>query len=323
MQYCAAHVRRPAFTLVELLVVIAVIGILIALLLPAVQAARESARRTQCSNNLKQIGLGFLNYLDTYKEFPAGGSGADPVRTIVNGGIATGADQAWGWAYQILPFIEQAALWEDTNDAYVKGKALEVYFCPTRRKPIVYEVNHSGSVGPRAQIDYMANHGTRNPATNNDNLLGGSAYDGIVRRSLVANIPRIDTGSVLDGTANTIMAGERGLANNWYAGPAGPENDVFRGGYIAGMGGNGAYLTGGYDETTTVAPIKDRNVAGLPSNGTTIAIGARHFGSAHSAGCQFVLVDGSVRLVRYTVSSEVFRRFVGRKDGLSFNAADL
>src|SRR5688572_27645245 len=93
------------FTLVELLVVIAIIGILVALLLPAVQAAREAARRMQCGNNLKQIGISIHNYHDTYKSFPSG---------WICPSVATGAmavdQESWGWSSLILPFMEQQAL---------------------------------------------------------------------------------------------------------------------------------------------------------------------------------------------------------------------
>ena len=92
---------RTAFTLVELLVVIAIIGILVALLLPAIQAAREAARRTQCVNNLKQIGLGLQNYHDTYKTFPPG---------ILYWQPGGGANQMWGWSALILPQVEQTQL---------------------------------------------------------------------------------------------------------------------------------------------------------------------------------------------------------------------
>src|SRR5687768_15633603 len=109
---------RAAFTLIELLVVIAIIAILIALLVPAVQKVRESASRTQCVNNLKQIGLAFHNHHDSLKAFPMAGNGTN-ARTMSGGLPATFLTQDWGWAYQILPYIEQENLWKNTNDQTV------------------------------------------------------------------------------------------------------------------------------------------------------------------------------------------------------------
>ncbi len=105
--------RRRAFTLIELLVVIAIIAILIALLLPAVQQAREAARRTQCKNNLKQLGLAFHNYHDTYKMFPPAGTAAIAGTPAVRRQMDV--IDAWGWPVRILPGLEQANLFLATS----------------------------------------------------------------------------------------------------------------------------------------------------------------------------------------------------------------
>jgi prepilin-type N-terminal cleavage/methylation domain-containing protein len=169
--------RQPAraFTLVELLVVIAIIGILVAILLPAVQAAREAARRSQCQNNLKNIGLGFLNHESNYKFFPSGGWGytwsGDPDQS--------GERQPGGWAFSILPFLEEEGLrlvgaglapaQKRTELAKQKATPVALYYCPTRR-PARTSYGPEDSVNAAlppgnhvGKLDYAGNGGSNAP----------------------------------------------------------------------------------------------------------------------------------------------------------------
>src|SRR5262245_8192994 len=194
--------RRPAFTLIELLVVIAIIAVLIGLLLPAVQKVRDAANRAKCANNLKQIGLAFHSYHDNYLSLPLAGNGADPVpRVMVGGAPATGKAQTWGWAYQILPYIEQSALWGNPNDDQVKATPVPIYFCPARRGPTVYDTYQNPNIGTatrpagrQAQIDYAASLGT-------DNTKGANA---MTPRN---DVPPVTLQGVPDGTSNTLLIG--------------------------------------------------------------------------------------------------------------------
>ena len=202
---------RQAFTLVELLVVIAVIGILIGLLLPAVQAAREAARRMSCQNNLKNIGLALHNYESTYRVFPAGyqhefgptGSALQP---------ANHKGLAWGAA--MLPQLEQGSLyeainfdvpmWDDVN-RQPRETFLSVFLCPSDTYSANYHVVRDDSVDPVEQYagsSYAANWGPSTDVVNLDDTPLQS--QGVFYRN-----SRTKTRDILDGLSNTLAFGER------------------------------------------------------------------------------------------------------------------
>ncbi len=149
---------RSGFTLVELLVVIAIIGVLVALLLPAVQAAREAARRAQCSNQLKQIALAWQLHHDTHKFYPSAGWG---YKWIGDADRGTGKKQPGSWAFSILPYLEATNLYQLGAGATGTAKydaltqlaqtPLPVFYCPSRRPAQAY---HNGDVSGGPGINY-------------------------------------------------------------------------------------------------------------------------------------------------------------------------
>jgi prepilin-type N-terminal cleavage/methylation domain-containing protein len=290
--------RRRGFTLIELLVVIAIIAVLIALLVPAVQKVREAAARTQCSNNLKQIGVAFHVHHDQLQIFPTAGSGADPPRTMAGASPAIGKTQALGWAYQILPYLEQFSLWSEPNEKIVKAAKVPTYFCPGRRYPVAYFVASSDgapvdpTLGERGQIDYAGNLGESRTVTNGTVVTPSAAVPTI-------NIVRIE-----DGTSTTLLVAERFVHQpaylTWYA--PGTECDTHRGGYTSGNAGASYSNVRASAQTPSQDKPAYTGTADFP-----------RFGSAHSEAFFGLFVDGSVRRIRYDVDLlNVFKAIVTR-----------
>ncbi|HVX59084.1 MAG TPA: DUF1559 domain-containing protein [Pirellulales bacterium] len=280
--------QQPGFTLVELLVVIAIIGILIALLLPAVQAAREAARRTECTNHLKQLAIGFQNYHDTYRVLPDGGKdgATSPVNTLTPNcsshkynGCSRGE---WNWAYQLLPFVEQLNLYQQPNDNTILNTPVATYYCPTRRAALIFHGH--------AKTDYAGN--------------GGDAfrsYNGaVVERMVVSPVRMAD---IFDGTSSTIIVGEK-QQNIKNLGASGGDNE--------------AWVNAGWDQDDmrfgilTYPPAPDADYPPEPPT-----YWSYRFGSSHPAVFNAAFADGSVRAINYSITPEMFRRMCVRNDQLA------
>jgi len=279
---------RSAFTLVELLVVIAIIAVLIGLLLPAVQSAREAARRSQCLNHLKQIGLACQSHHDTRGFFPDGGLDWHSPRAFVNGGPRSAPDQNWGVFYQLLPYVEDATTWENADDAIVRRTTVSSYFCPSRRGPTV--------INGRALNDYAGNGGVETSTgfdwgggRNGTVVRGGTAYTGV---------KQIGARHITDGLSRTLLVGEKRLDRRLTAArvPQCSDNE----GYTAGWDWDAVRFGGN-------PPEIDRD--------TGVDACDLLFGSAHPGSGQFLFCDGSVRSVSYAVERMVFQNASNRADG--------
>ena len=274
--------RRAAFTLIELLVVIAIIGILIALLLPAVQMAREAARRMQCSNKLKQIALAVHNYQSAYRSFPPG---------TVDYGVPQ--SQEWGWAVFLLPFLEQKALQDqlapnarrfvellnDPVDRQLCQVPLAVFRCPSDRSDELLQ----GTDQPR-DLDGVAQVGPNfYGATSNYIGVTGFWAIGVDPANGVFGANSETTfHDIVDGTSNTFAVGERDsycAAGLW----AGVRD-------ARGHGPRGAdYVLGRVSYKMNAV----KNV-GNPSC-------CQAFSSPHSGGAHFAMCDGSVRFINENI----------------------
>lgn len=298
MSESSARVSRRGFTLVELLVVIAIIGVLVALLLPAVQSAREAARRMSCSNHLKQLGLAMHNYHDTYGKFPFGWS-----------------NRGAGWSAMILPMIEQKNLYDtlsfhesDNWDTYAPNEAVCSTLIPALRCPsaaIPRHVDNQGITG-RVPATYR---GVASSTADSDDP-GTSAVGRSLENSDLEGIFYGDSvirfADILDGSSNTYMLGEcywdtfsqdGNQMDFWYIGspqvdpwPSATEFSEFVG--------------------STGVPYNARKIVS-----TSGYVKELSFSSFHPNGAMFTLSDGSVRFVSFNIDGATYKAFGSRNGG--------
>jgi len=311
--------RKPlGFTLVELLVVIAIIGVLVALLLPAVQQARESARRMQCTNNLKQIGLAMHNFHDTYGKFPNGGRDGHHLSEATTVCCRSRTVYGFNWSYHILPFMEQSNVHELANEsmdpaqgqnAYNTGENLvanspiTAYYCPTRRSP----TPHGGGA---FRADYAGNGGERSTSGFRESPNRG--HRGVIRQHDTVG-HKLTIERIRDGSSNTIMVAEKALNDSAHGTEGGDNERWSNSGWDEDAIRHGAHASG-----IGLPPIPD-NDAPDANNGWAfgrpeLSISGQftrwhpYFGSSHSGGINACMADGSVRFIAFNVDAEAFRR---------------
>ncbi|QDU40955.1 Type II secretion system protein G precursor [Maioricimonas rarisocia] len=300
--------RKAGFTLIELLVVIAIIAILIALLLPAVQQAREAARRTQCKNHLKQVGLALHNYHDTHNVFPYG---------YMESGTYHKRDT---WMQMVLPFIDQAPMynqysawdgeWVMDTPPEIKDLQIPTLQCPT--DPSTPGVGGGG--GNRAggngfQGNYVVCAG-------NDLMLRSQAHN---LNGMFCRRSSTRMGDVLDGTSNTVMTSEGIVRGSDVSGPDG-----------VSWGGTGGYWGGAphgsYGFTTLEPPnsrladqiydCKEDDFMGAPCNPIGGADELRNFArSYHVGGAHAGMADGAIRFISSNIDTGTWRALGSRRGG--------
>lgn len=297
--------KRSGFTLVELLVVIAIIGVLIALLLPAVQAARESARRTQCNNNLKQLGLALHNHHDVRKRFP-GGSGANP--------WDAGNHRKGSVLVKLLPFIEESGFYDQMpHDGDVDGWILANssrynyivtgYICPsdTGARTDRANTNYAISMGHQSMPSQggwcSSYNGHLNGATGHGSTESPGNISGIFSRFTWA----AKFSDVTDGTSKTIAMGEiRPKCGDHH---------------------NEGWFHSNALWTATTAPINFPTCENEPGyqadscNAKNNWMTSQGFKSRHTNGAQFLFTDGSVQFLNETIDYQTYQRLGARADG--------
>ena len=320
---------RPlhGFSLVELLVVIAIIATLIGILLPAVQSAREAARRTQCLNNLKQIGLGLHAFHDAQRRLPPAFATAETPGNVNWRSLPQTPgffEPGWSFFVSILTFIEEDALMArlnlalpimDSANAAARSQAalVSLYLCPSDTAPRLVDVR---DFGPSSSAIALSGDGTvitQAPAASYAGLIGTSdhehngAFDGVFFRN-----SRIKLGQITDGTSKTICIGERmsRMAEATWLGSITGSEVVHADGWWQRLG----YPTRSHN----YRPANCQTTCHIRSSGPNVPTNSPSgFFSPHPQGCTFLNADGSVRSITDGVDLTTFRALATRAGGES------
>jgi len=301
--------KLRGFTLVELLVVIAIIGVLVALLLPAVQSAREAARRTQCANNLKQMGIGLHNYHDTFQKLPFGWS-----------------DRGAGWTTMLLPYIEQQNLWStlkfnesdnwdsaNTDNQRACGTFINTFRCPSMG--VVPRHVDNQSIPGRVPTSYRGVASSTADSDDTSTSVKKRSLEMLDMEGLFFCCSHVRLAEITDGSSNTLMIGESrwetftqdgNQMDFWYIGS--PQVDPCN-----CRTGEGATEQSEFCGSTGV-PF---NARAIPS--TTGYVKELSFTSLHPNGAQFCLADGSVRFVTFSINQPTYQALGSRNGGESLS----
>lgn len=297
---------KSGFTLVELLVVIAIIGVLVALLLPAVQAAREAARRTSCKNNLKQLTLAVQNYASANTAIPTG--------VLYNNAISPANDPRFSLQTRLLPFIEEQSVydainrkigWDELTNDETRKRRIDTFFCPSGRTdncvdfdpiaPPEFSTHFMGIMGPKG---INPANGNAYPVETVDAGLGGFALGGAFLRNKKVTLKQFT-----DGLSKTLVLGEMswdmGLHQPWCGG-----------------------LSDGKQHTMTMKniqyPLNSVRFTSDPTIANDISFGSEHAGGAH-----FGLGDGSVQFINEEIEISVLKSLASRAGAETIPEAGL
>lgn len=295
--------RRIGMTLIELLVVIAIIGILIGLLLPAVQAVREAARQVQCRNNLKQLALASCNYESAFRYLPAYAGETAPAFAEFPSRFRDPNKRGWNWISKVLVFMEQPILAEhwgtygaaefitlNPNDQQLLKTPISGLYCPSRRSAESYPMLDTYQPrfgGMSARSDYAINGGPALPKLADSREIV-SLGDGIWQ---LGKYTRMN--SVADGLSNTYLIGEKAMSSNNYT-----NGKDF---------GDRAPAVGWIDHPEASNSNVRFAARGPHRDKPDSCLACHEFGSAHSANWNAALADGSVRAIFYTMDLEIHR----------------
>ena len=339
---------RFAFTLVELLVVIAIIGVLIGLLLPAVQAAREAARRASCSSNLKQLGVALHNHIDSFGSFPMANV---PNATLGAYGTTAPAHGAtWSWGALILPYIEQsdvfsrlnpnrsvpaptgtntlAAVGANSSLAPLIQTPIPVYRCASDPEGVLANLDRANSPKTLGGLSPATRFGRANyvAVTHDDAVANAQVYQDVyihpnhiriqkVTNGIAYHNSKVNMKDITDGTSSTLAVGERlnrAPGGSETAAPWHPSSAVWAGSTSDGYANP--------DNYTACCVVR----GGMTWNG-----GAAHYGindfstvdshkgfsSNHGGGAMFTFADGAVKFLTQNIDATTFKRLANRRDG--------